>query len=461
MSVVQILCGDVREQLRTLPDASVHCVVTSPPYWGLRDYGHAGQIGLEPTPDAYVETLVAVFAEVWRVLRDDGTCWLNLGDSYATRWGSRRDQGRAGLADNERTRGGAAPAGTKEKDLVGIPWRVAFALRDAGWYLRADTIWAKACSGQRDYLAQVAQTALDVGIDPLQVQALMAALDLPVGTTMPESVIDRPTKAHEYVFLLTKSAEYFYDAEAVKEEQVKPPQTWLGNAKRRKAEAVGPMRRGEEGFNHQWQRDGRLWGSGRRNLRSVWAINPKPYKGAHFATFPPELARTCILAGSSPTACGDCGAPYTRVIRRGAPNDAQRAASGADASGTYNGVAQKDYAEGRAQDPSATKARILEGMVARETVGWQPTCRCGAPPAAVPLSPKHTDPPEAWAAWEERRAAMAQFVAARKVVPCRVLDPFAGSGTTLAVAQELGRAATGIELNPEYLALIKERVGDV
>ncbi len=244
--------GDVRESLRTLPDESVQCVVTSPPYWGLRDYGCAGQIGMEPTPAAYVETMRALFAEIRRVLRDDGTAWLNLGDSYAANTGAGggnhlgTGQGRASHGHDKRR------CGLKPKDLVGIPWRVAFALQDDGWWLRSDIVWSKP-------------------------------------NPMPESVTDRPTRAHEYVFLLTKSARYFYDAAAVREQG-------SGRASGSKAPDKTGAGKGFEiraGFHKvgdvEWTE---------RNARSVWTITPEPYAGAHFATMPPELARRCILAGS-------------------------------------------------------------------------------------------------------------------------------------------------------------------
>jgi len=240
----------------------------------LRDYGNDGQIGLEDTPDAYVARMVAVFREVRRVLRDDGSVWLNLGDSYCNAGSCRNGEGLDG-----RRRGGATGAngslgyklrdkrhslrasGIKHKDLVGIPWRVALALQADGWYLRSDIIWHKP-------------------------------------NPMPESVTDRPTKAHEYLFLLTKSARYFYDADAVKVAASRAPQTWQGDAERRSAEAVGPMARGADGFNHQWQRDGRVWASdGKRNRRSVWTIPTRPFNGAHFAVMPPALVEPCILAG--------------------------------------------------------------------------------------------------------------------------------------------------------------------
>ena len=249
-----VLIGDCLEVLRGLPDSMAQACVTSPPYYGLRDYGHAGQIGLEETPDAYVARLVDVFREVLRVLRDDGTCWLNLGDSYA------RAGGEGGCGPNaqvgntqsgEQRRGLVPPSGYKPKDLLGIPWMVAFALRADGWWLRQDIIWHKP-------------------------------------NPMPESVTDRCTKAHEYVFLLTKSARYFYDAAAIAEE----------------AERGDAGSRFDQGKTAQHQLDRQAAGAriddGRRNARSVWPIATQPYSGAHFATMPPALAERCIKAGSKP-----------------------------------------------------------------------------------------------------------------------------------------------------------------
>jgi len=220
---IQLLLGDCRAVLLTLPADSVHCVVTSPPYWGLRDYGIEGQLGLEPTPEEYVERMVAVFHEVRRVLRDDGTCWANMGDTFS------------------------------DKQLVGMPWRLAFALQADGWFLRSDIIWAKP-------------------------------------NPMPESVTDRPTKAHEYVFLLTKSARYFYDADAVRE-----PATYAGKHVRTNGNS-GMC----EGYDGHRTRDGFKRGvtvAEARNLRTVWTIATEPTPDAHFATFPQALAMRCILAG--------------------------------------------------------------------------------------------------------------------------------------------------------------------
>jgi DNA modification methylase len=311
----RIIPGDCIEGLRTLPDASVHCCVTSPPYWGLRDYGHDGQIGLEATPEAYVARMVEVFREVRRVLRDDGTLWLNLGDSYASGEIGRVDAGKTShpaCGRNEKwniqprraDRRITQHTGLKAKDLVGIPWRVAFALQADGWWLRQDIIWHKP-------------------------------------NPMPESVRDRCTKAHEYVFLLTKSDRYFYDAEAVSEASV-DKESINGRRKRNddKFCAADPegMARTRVGFAKI--EDGKTYPT--RNRRSVWTITTKPYSGAHFAVMPADLVEPCIKAG-----CPEGGT---------------------------------------------------------------------------------------------------------------VLDPFAGSGTTLAVAAELGRNAIGCELNPEYIGLAERRI---
>lgn len=222
MTDLQILLGDCREQMRSLADGSVQTCVTSPPYFGLRDYGMDGQLGLEPSPSDFVAAMVEVFREVRRVLADDGTLWLNLGDSY-----------------------GAA------KQLLGIPWRVALALQDGGWCLRQDIIWHKP-------------------------------------NPMPESVRDRCTKAHEYIFLLSKSPKYFFDSEAIKEVGVIPAGTKGAKGSAERAGQVGVNSRPPEYKIYD----------GMRNKRSVWTVTTKPFKGAHFATFPPELIEPCVLAGS-------------------------------------------------------------------------------------------------------------------------------------------------------------------
>ncbi|HSW83508.1 MAG TPA: site-specific DNA-methyltransferase [Usitatibacter sp.] len=286
---MRILRGDVRDRLADLADESVHCVVTSPPYWGLRDYGHAGQIGLEESPDSYVAELVAVFREVRRVLREDGTAWVNLGDSYASQGGPQvvqtRNPNRAGGSDSQNGGKSRAPTdGIKVKDLVGIPWRVAFALRADGWWLRQDIIWHKP-------------------------------------NPMPESVRDRCTKAHEYIFLLSKSERYYYDIDAIME-----PATFDGpNGRQLSPYAQGFARRTpEEEAARRVSRSGNKarkpasargvpvdtdgetngavagsvpWEGSERNKRSVWTVTTQPFKEAHFATFPPALIEPCILAG--------------------------------------------------------------------------------------------------------------------------------------------------------------------
>lgn len=277
---VRIISADVLAGLAQIDDESVHCVVTSPPYWGLRDYGVAGQIGMEPTPEAFVARIVEVFREVRRVLRKDGTLWLNLGDCYATgagkvggapgggeqgaRWAGYRgghgkvNSGKAAyhLPDQPKgpmTQPNRMPLpGLKPKDLIGIPWRVAFALQADGWWLRSDIIWSKP-------------------------------------NPMPESVTDRPTKAHEYVFLLTKAERYWYDAEAIKETAI-----WPDGPNSPKSIKT-PYGQGLTRANAQ----GRVidLASGTRNKRSVWTIATAPFPEAHFATFPPDLPEICIKAG--------------------------------------------------------------------------------------------------------------------------------------------------------------------
>lgn len=286
---VRILTGDCRDVLRTLPDESVHCVVTSPPYFGLRDYGVAGQIGLEPSPEAFVREIVALFEDVRRVLRSDGTLWLNLGDSYAGSWGA---QGRQGASGQMATRSvvqarsiSAHPQkitqagsmknmpGLKAKDLIGIPWRVAFALQAAGWWLRQDIIWSKP-------------------------------------NPMPESVTDRCTKAHEYLFLMAKSERYYFDAAAIAEaaitdDQRRPFAPGQVDERGNGHDRGGGMPRGTVAQHKQAALGRNLTTSSlgsnepfpRRNKRSVWEVCTAPFSEAHFATFPPTLIEPCILAG--------------------------------------------------------------------------------------------------------------------------------------------------------------------
>lgn len=311
METDRILCGDALEMLRTLPDNSVHCCVTSPPYYALRDYGVDGQIGREDTPAQYVARLTDVFSEVRRVLRPSGTLWLNIAETYAGK-GNQGDSvdpkypnGRTGqtVAINRRVEG------CKAKDMIGIPWMLAFALRDSGWYLRSDIIWMKA-------------------------------------NPMPESCKDRPSRCYEHVFLLTKSRSYYYDAAAIAE-----PVAESTPMRMRRKFGKNKYSAGIPGQAHQHLNDYRPNGYAEedipllRNKRDVWQINSVPYKGAHFAAYPPKLVETCLLAGC--------------------PQD---------------GI---------------------------------------------------------------------------------VLDPFLGSGTTAAVAKQMGRHYIGIELNPDYCELAKQRIGGV
>ena len=326
-----ILQGDVLEQLATLPDESVHCVVTSPPYWSLRDYQTEGQLGLEKTPEEYIEKMVAVFREVRRVLRKDGTLWLNMGDSYTS--GGRATYGPSKPDKNivlHNAKRASQPPGLKPKDLIGMPWRLALALQADGWWLRSDIIWAKP-------------------------------------NPMPESVTDRPTSSHEHVFLLTKAARYFYDTEAVREKQITPMDTKAHQrfgAPGGKAEQVY----GAKVSGDKWEP------SGNRNLRDVWTIVTQPYPEAHFATFPEALVKRCILAGTSAKGCcRSCGAPWERVVKK---------------SGGTTGKSWHDHGadleQGISQNGAGT--RIRQGYEADynvQTTGWRPTCDHDGEPVPV------------------------------------------------------------------------------
>jgi DNA modification methylase len=429
---LQTLCGDCLEILPTLPESSVQCCVTSPPYYGLRDYGTASweggdpscdhscggqvhdnkapgaiqtgvrpgcdsstcrkcgakrvdaQIGLEQTPDEYVAKLVQVFREVRRVLREDGTCWVNLGDSYAGSWGNYGGQNRGQGSQRQITNGSKAtqkayegleswrppttnPPGLKPKDLIGIPWRVAFALQADGWWLRQDIIWHKP-------------------------------------NPMPESVTDRCTKSHEYIFLLSKGPRYYFDAEAIKEAAATLPQP------RKRPNGLSA----EDGKKNGLYRPN-CGVSETRNRRSVWTVATQPFSGAHFATFPPDLIKPCILAGCPSKVCAVCGRPWERVVER---ND--RGYDGSkygERAVTATGGA---ISGGTAKSTLGSSNGKLTGET--RTIGTRPTCSCNG-----------------------------------ATQPGTVLDPFGGSGTTGMVALELGRRATLIELNPEYAKLIDQR----
>jgi DNA modification methylase len=368
--------GDALEMLPTLPAGFVQTCVTSPPYWGLRDYGVAprvwggdpecrhrwgaadpkggrfcrrcgawkGCLGLEPDPDLYVSHLVLVLREVRRVLRPDGTLWLNLGDCFAA---------------------AGSGSGLKPKDLVGIPWRVAFALQADGWWLRSDIVWAKP-------------------------------------NAMPESVSDRPTRAHEFIFLLSPSRRYFYDAEAVREPD-RGGRSGNGYARPARLSYGGPD--APRGQDFEW-----VGGAG-RNRRSVWTVPTQCFKGEHFATFPEALVEPCVLAGTSPTACRECGAPWRRLV------DSRRLLDGEEeikGSWTARGALES----GRALQKTGFGHWRVE--VRRETVGWEPSCEHGA--------------------------------------RCTVLDPFAGVGTAGIVAARHGRDFLGVELSGRYAQMARRRL---
>jgi DNA modification methylase len=348
---VTIHHGDAWALAPMLEPQSVHTIVTSPPYWRLRDYGEPGQFGLEVTPEEYVARLVDLFALLRPALRDDGTVWLNLGDSFAGN--------------------GAGTNGLKSKDLVGMPWRVAFALQADGWYLRSDIIWHKP-------------------------------------NPMPESVTDRPTKAHEYVFLLSKQPHYYYDAEAIKEPAIcgDPRKPYApgqvdgrGNGHDRGGGTVrASVARG--GFHGKTGKEAFLAIEDWRNKRDVWTVATRPFSQAHFAVFPPELIEPCILAGAPEMCCPDCGAPWLRMTEKGKP--------------VLHAWSEKGAADSLGR-PAADKS-TLKHTVPRTTVGFAPTC-------------DHDHEP----------------------VGGTVLDPFLGSGTTAQVARSLGRRAIGFEMNASYI----------
>ena len=371
----KIILGDCVAGMQTLPDGCVQTCITSPPYWGLRDYqGGTEEIGQEETVEGYVEKMVEVFREIKRILRDDGTVWLNLGDSYAhnvKEHNTKSDK----QSSNRGTKEFLTPhrnfegVGIKTKDLIGIPWRVAFALQADGWYLRQDIIWHKP-------------------------------------NPMPESVTDRCTKAHEYIFLLSKSPHYYFDNVAIKEKAAQP---------RRDNFKFGGKKYTE--FNDK-NPDQKLknYGStfvytGTRNKRSVWTVNTKGYKGAHFAVYPEKLIEPCILAGTSEHGCcSKCGAPYTRILEVGkTPNRTPR-------------VKNLNMIPGR-DKPSRLNSAEMES-IPKKTVGWGASCEC-----------------------EDA-----------SIVPCVVFDPFTGSGTTAVVSLKNGRNYIGTELNPDYVKITEARI---
>jgi len=393
--------GDCVEVMREMDAGSVDCCVTSPPYFGLRDYGVDGQIGLEDTPAAYVARLVEVFAEVRRVLADYGTCWVVLGDSYAGYWGDKNasKEGRRSSADTNGLVNGfhmnARPSfhdafdgsGVKPKDLLMMPARVALALQADGWWLRSDIIWAKP-------------------------------------NPMPESIRDRPTSAHEHILLLTKAPRYWYDAEAIQEAtKTGPGATWeerkaggatagnmiIGHEKRNGTQRVV---HGEGVTSNLTRQDGM------RNARNVWTIATQPTPEAHFATFPRELVRLCLAAGCPTKVCRECGEPSTRIVEREiAPREVFSSRSAPDDGffGTgQSGIGGEHFGKGQ-------KLQKWRDEHPSQTIGWTD---CGH---------------DAYR-------------------PGRVLDPFMGSGTTAIVARTMELHAVGIELNAEYLEIAARRL---
>ncbi len=367
------------------------------------------QLGLEPTPDEYVANMVAVFREIRRVLRRDGTCWLNIGDSYAASGGNDRkgsSDGSVGRGDrpDERRR-----AGLKPKDLVGIPWRLAFALQADGWYLRADIIWSKK-------------------------------------NCMPESVTDRPTKSHEYVFLLTRSARYFYDIEATRE-----PHSPDGRHKTVHDHLTDASHPNYDNVGNGNER----WPNGGRNVRSVWEIATQPYAEAHFATFPEALVERCVKAGTSEKGCcPECGAPWERETERGESDYARLKReqghewTDMDAAGLARGVILKEGEGGQTRNANGTVPSLR--AASRTQVGWRSTCSCGTAqlPEVLDGDVEQVD----------SRREVPLLRQHLRAVPCVVLDPFMGSGTTALVARRLGRKSVGIELNAEYCALAARRL---
>ncbi len=375
--------GNCLDTLKGLPDASIHMCVTSPPYWGLRNYGHDEQLGMESTPEAYVAGMVTVFREVRRVLHDTGTLWINIGDSYAstpTKGQSTKPSKMTGGRANQLAgmdRPNKVVGDLKQKDLVGIPWMLAFALRADGWYLRSDILWSKK-------------------------------------NCMPESVTDRPTKSHEYIFLLAKKPTYFYDAEAVKEPNTSGPSDIKKMVEQKERyggkhkDLVDPLSKASSATNIGNKRD--VGSPDGRNRRSVWEISTTQFSGAHFATYPPALILPCVLAGTSAHGvCEACGTPWYRVVEKTNVVDESAKGSRFDRGKT----ADRDGG-------SRTQAGERYKNVAK---GWAPGCECGA-----------------------------------GVVPATVLDPFMGSGTTALVAKENGRRYIGCELNPEYIQIAANRL---
>ncbi len=447
----KIICGDWTDVLSELPGNIFHCCITSPPYWGQRNYGVNGQLGLEKTPEEHIEKLIIGFRQVRRVLRDDSVLWLNYGDKYTG--------GNCGGGNKQDTNTGSLDARTAkvnnlaDGNLIGLAWRLALALQADDWYLRSDTIWAKAlsfcdkysgstmpeslngwrwerhrvtqcpkCGALSSYKKGICQEcgykkqpdrgneAYRVGSNPDKPQqdhdgkGFKPAVQWqdcpgcpkcqPNGGLVLRKGSWRPTRAHEYLFLLAKSPNYFCDLEAVREAGV-----WTGIRKAGVQKDETKMDRGDAWESFQCE------ALGYRNLRDVWCINPQAYPDAHYATFPEKLIEPCIKVSTSQKGCcPKCGAPWARivdkpVVPKETKTDTRR-----------NQYQNFDYGSGQ-------KLQNWLNENPTTTLGWLPTCNCGS----------------------------------KETVPCLVLDPFMGSGTTAAVAARLGRNYCGIELNPDYI----------
>jgi DNA modification methylase len=410
--MIDIKIGDCREVLKGIPDKSVHCCVTSPPYYGLRLYCDQNspeslyEIGKEQSPDEYINNLVETFIEVKRVLRNDGICWIVIGDSYATTpTGVKRNGTGFGSIFDGRDMSGVKESGKfnklkasglKQKDLIGIPFRLAFALQADGWWWRDTIIWSK-------------------------------------GNPMPSSVTDRTTTSHEYILLFSKSKKYFFDNEAIKEPVAEStvgrgPVTFGGS----KGRAYNPEK-GDPNFRNGSEQWGRVFDytdscKNGRNKRSVWHVNTKPYKGAHFATFPLELIEPCILAGTSEYGvCSVCGSPYTRLTEK---EDLSISGSGNFGANGSKWLEEDKNSSGHRIRKNTEALRALgrthdNPFPKKYTVGWGPSCTCNAP-----------------------------------LVPATILDPFGGSGTVGQWCQWNNRDCILIELNPDYKHLIEERINE-
>jgi DNA modification methylase len=416
--------GDCRETMRRWKEQGIKAqtCVTSPPYYGLRDYGHEGQIGLEETPEEYIKAMVEVFRCVWDVLEDDGTLWLNIGDSYNTSpagnktWGDGVGTNKA-YEENQIHHGKKIIKSLKPKDLIGIPWALAFALRADGWYLRQDIIWHKP-------------------------------------NPMPESVQDRCTKAHEYIFLMSKSQKYYYDAEAIKEASSDPK----GSANRYKAPFFAGDKHESGGYSATGatHTKGMKEFDGNRNKRSVWTVTTKPYAGAHFAVFPSDLIEPCILAGSrtagkrcdcnevisTPTGTGEINDPSIDVGRAGMARPRRMG----EGTRPITRLEQRHHA---AQIKASAHKDEMAAICGPAFDHYIRTDSSGARPL-----PEH-----------HRSQFMANgWITSPEPCDCPiqpadiVLDPFMGSGTTAQVAQDLGRQYLGCELNPDYKKLQDQRL---